>query len=65
MKIWPIAVIGLTCLIFSGCRTDPRIALVERDNRRLEDEIYRLRACLADYESAMRQIRDLCYGPGG
>ena len=53
MKIWPIAVIGLTCLIFSGCRTDPRITLVERDNRRLEDEIYRLRACLADYESGM------------
>lgn len=51
MKLWPIAVVGLTCLIFAGCRTDPRIALVERDNRRLEDEIYRLRACLEDYES--------------
>jgi hypothetical protein len=51
MKTWPIAVIGLACLIFSGCRTDPAIQLLERDNRRLEDEIYRLRGCLEDYES--------------
>jgi hypothetical protein len=54
MKIWPIAVlITLICLLSSGCRTDPRIALVERDNRRLEDEIYRLRACLEDSQSGM------------
>jgi hypothetical protein len=50
MKIWPVAVLALSCLIFSGCRTDPRIALVERDNRRLEDEIYRLRGQIEDYE---------------
>jgi hypothetical protein len=53
MKFWPIAVLGLTCLLISGCRTDPAIQLLERDNRRLEDEIYRLRACLEDYESGM------------
>ncbi|MCC6124457.1 MAG: hypothetical protein IT426_05830 [Pirellulales bacterium] len=53
MKIWPIAAIGLTCLLIAGCRTDPAIQLLERDNRRLEDEIYRLRACVEDYESGM------------
>ena len=53
MKLWPIAVIGLSCLLLSGCRTDPAIQLLERDNRRLEDEIYRLRACLDDYQSGM------------
>jgi len=51
MKLWPIAAIGLSCLLSSGCRTDPAIQLLERDNRRLEDEIYRLRACLDDYQS--------------
>jgi hypothetical protein len=50
MKIWPVAVFAFISLIFTGCRTDPRIALVERDNRLLEDEIYRLRGQLEDYE---------------
>jgi hypothetical protein len=53
MKTWSIAVIGLSCLMFSGCRADPAVALLERDNRLLEDEIYRLRGCLEDYESGM------------
>jgi hypothetical protein len=63
MNRWPIAVIVLTCLLFSGCRTDPRIQLVERDNRRLEDEIYRLRGCLEDYQSGMVATGTEVVGP--
>ena len=37
---------GLALLAIAGCRTDPRIAMLERDNRLKEDEIYRLRAAL-------------------
>jgi hypothetical protein len=51
MKMWSIAIIGLSCLTLTGCRTDPAIQLLERENRQLEDEIYRLRGCLDDFES--------------
>jgi hypothetical protein len=50
MKTWPFAVVGLICLALAGCRTDPNIVLLERENRLQEDEIYRLRAVIQDYE---------------
>jgi hypothetical protein len=50
MKTWPFAVVGLICLCLAGCRADPGVTLLERQNRLLEDEIYRLRGVIQDYE---------------
>lgn len=50
MKPWLFAVVGLALLASSGCRTDPAIPILERELRRKEDEIYRLRAKLGDME---------------
>jgi len=58
MKSWPFAVVGLVCLVAVGCRTDPGIALLERELRIQEDEIYRLRGVVGDYQSALRSCRE-------
>ena len=50
MKTSPLAVAGVICLALAGCRTDPSITLLERQNRMLEDEVYRLRGVVQDYE---------------
>lgn len=54
MKWWQFALVGPVCLVVAGCRTDPQIMLLERENRLQEDEIYRLRECIADYEAGMQ-----------
>ena len=43
MKIWQIVVPGLLGLALAGCRNDPSVALLERDNFKKEQEINRLR----------------------
>ncbi|HEY4760165.1 MAG TPA: hypothetical protein VIH42_06265, partial [Thermoguttaceae bacterium] len=50
MKTWPFAVVVLVLLALVGCRTDPTITLLERQNRLMEDEIYRLRGIIQDYD---------------
>jgi hypothetical protein len=50
MKTSPLAVVGFICLALAGCRTDPSVTLLERQNRQMEDEIYRLRGVIQDYE---------------
>ncbi len=55
MKTPPLAVGVLICLALAGCRTDPSITLLERQNRMLEDEVYRLRGVLQDYQEGMMQ----------
>jgi hypothetical protein len=55
MKKSPLAVAGLFCLVLAGCRTDPSITLLERQNRMLEDEVYQLRGVIQDYEEGMTQ----------
>ena len=42
MKAWPFALIGLACLAATGCRTNPAVTALERENRDLEDRIYAL-----------------------
>jgi hypothetical protein len=54
MKSWQLAVVGLFCLVAAGCRTDPNIALLERELRLQEDEIYRLRGVVEEYQAALR-----------
>jgi hypothetical protein len=55
MKTPPLAVAGLICLALAGCRTDPTVTLLERQNRLLEDEVYRLRGVVQDYEEGTTQ----------
>jgi hypothetical protein len=50
MKTWSLAVVVFTSLFFAGCRTDPSIMILERQNRQLEDEVYRLRGMIQGYE---------------
>lgn len=52
MKSWQVAV-ALASLAAAGCRSDPNIALLERELRLQEDEIYRLRECIKDYQAAL------------
>ena len=58
MKSWPFTVVGLVCLVAAGCRTDPSITLLERELRIQEDEIYRLRGVVEDYQAALRSCRE-------
>src|SRR3972149_3756822 len=53
MKRSLLTVAGLIALTLAGCRTDPGVALLERQNRLLEDEIYRLRGVIQDYEDGL------------
>ena len=50
MKSWHFAVVALALLATAGCRSDPAIAVLERELRLKEDEIYRLRAAVEDLQ---------------
>ena len=50
MKIWHCVVVSILVLAVTGCRTDPNVAILERELRRKEDEIYRLRWKLEDMQ---------------
>ncbi len=65
MKSWQLAVVGLACLALAGCQTDPNIALLERELRFQEDEIYRLRDVVEDYQAALKSCREGGLVPGG
>jgi hypothetical protein len=53
MKPWQLVVPGLILLAAAGCRTNPNIALLERDNYRKDREINRLRWCNEDLQEAL------------
>jgi len=53
MKIWLIVVSGLLGLALVGCRNDPTVALLERDNSKKDREIYRLRNRIEDLEETL------------
>lgn len=48
MKSCRFAVVGLVLLAITGCRSDPNVAVLERQLRLQEDEIYRLRGTVRD-----------------
>jgi hypothetical protein len=52
MKPWHFAVVGLALLATAGCRSDPAVAVLERELRLKEDEIYRLRAAVEDLQDS-------------
>ncbi len=60
MRSRQLVIIAAACLIAAGCRTDPNTVLLERQLRLQEDEIYRLRACVEDYQEAL----ETCGGGG-
>jgi hypothetical protein len=64
MKSWQFAVVGLACLAVAGCQTDPNIVLLERELRLQEDELYRLREVVEDYQTALRSCREDALPPG-
>ena len=51
------AVFIVACLAFAGCRTDPAITALERENRYLEDEIYELQDVLDRTQAALDGCR--------
>ena len=57
MKTWQIVLVALAALATAGCQADPNIALLERDLRRKEDEIYRLRDQLEDCQAELQAAR--------
>ena len=56
MKIWQAVVLGLIGLVAAGCRSDPSVALLERDNNRKEMEIYRLKCRVEDLEEQLNAV---------
>lgn len=50
-----LAALLAALVALAGCRSDPRIALLERELREQEDEIYRLQAELEEYDEALCQ----------
>jgi len=48
MKTWQLIVTSLILLATAGCRSDPAVAILERELRLKEDEIYRLQATVED-----------------
>ncbi len=53
MKIWQIVVPGLLGLALAGCRSDPTVAWLERDNSKKQWEIHQLRKRIEDLEDAL------------
>ncbi len=53
MKTWQFVVPGLLGLALAGCRNDPSVALLERDNRKKEWEIHQLHKRVEDLEEAL------------
>jgi hypothetical protein len=53
MKIWQAVVLGLWGLALAGCRSDPSRELLELDNFKKGQEIYRLRCRLEDLEEQL------------
>ena len=54
MRTWKFLVVALLPSVVAGCRADPNIVLLERQLRLQEDEIYRLRGQLEDYQDVMQ-----------
>ncbi len=64
MKSWLTAVFCLACLSAAGCRTDPAVALLERENRDLEDRMYALADAVDDCRREKARLRRLLQDTG-
>ncbi len=57
MKSWPLAVCCVALLAPAGCRTPPAIALLEQENRDLEDRVYELADLVDQYRGENEELR--------
>jgi len=57
MRPWQLIVAALLCLAAAACRTDPNIAILERELRMQEDQMYQLKDCLEDSQAALEACR--------
>ena len=57
MRIWQIIVAGLLGLILAGCRSDPEIAYLQRDNLNKQKKIEQLQNRVEDLEEALAPLR--------
>lgn len=58
MKPWQFTVVALALLAIAGCRSDPAVPILERELRLKEDEIYRLRAAVEEFQDGGRVVSD-------
>ena len=64
MKPWQLAVLGLALLLIAGCRSDPNVAVLERDNYRLAQEVRHLRWQIDDLQDAINSCPEQSVGRG-
>jgi len=62
MRSWQLAVFCLVCLAAAGCRTHPAVALLERENRDLEDQLYGLADLLEQCRAENARLRSRLEG---
>ena len=53
MKIWRIVVFALLGLAMAGCRSDPEVAYLQRDNLRKQRKIEQLQNRIEDLEGTL------------
>jgi hypothetical protein len=58
MKPWLLIILGVALPAIAGCRTDPNIAYLERDNYNKDREIRRLQGQIEDLQGAMNSSED-------
>jgi len=57
MKPWRIAILLMAVSAATGCRVDPAVVLLERENRLQEDRIFELEGMIEDYEFELASLR--------
>jgi hypothetical protein len=64
MRTWPWLMV-CAAVTLAGCRTDPQIALLEREMRMLEDKNYQLQFALEDSQRALQKCQQCQVAPPG
>lgn len=57
MRSWQWPILCLACLAAAGCRVNPSVALLERENLELEDRVYQLADLLEDCRRENARLR--------
>jgi len=57
MRAWHFVILLLGGLAATGCRSDPNVAIVERELRLQEDKIYQLQDCIDEQRSIIESCR--------
>ena len=65
MKSWPILFVGGALLAAAGCRVPPAIALLEQENRDLEDRVYQLADLVDQYRCENEALKQRFYALTG